>query len=125
MIYTITIDGRFPSLNEYIEANRAHKQKGNKMRKESEYIISMYIMQQLRKVHIDKPVFIRYRFFEPNKKRDLDNISGYFHKVFQDSLVYNNVIHNDSWQYITGFQDIFDVDNKHPRIEVEIIEQGA
>lgn len=123
MKYKITVDGRFPSLNEYVEANRTHKHKGNKMRRESEQLISMYVMQQLRNVHIDNPIFIIYHFYEPNKKRDLDNISGYFHKVFQDALVYNNVIFNDNWHYITGFQDFFDIDNKHPRIEVEIIEQ--
>ena len=122
--YTVTIPGRFPSMNEFIEANRTHKQKGNKMKKDDQNTICLYLMQQHRKLHLDKPVKLFYSFYEPNKKRDLDNISGYFHKVFQDALVHCGIIHNDSWHYITGFSDEFYVDNKNPRIEVIIQEVG-
>lgn len=120
--YKVTIPGRFPSLNEFIEANRTHKQKGNNMKQKSQHEISLCIMHQLHRVNIDKPIKIKYTFYEPNKKRDLDNISGYFHKVFQDALVGCRVIHNDSWHYIVGFSDEFFVDNKAPRIEVELKE---
>ena len=123
--YKITIPEKFPSLNEFIEANRTGKKrwnKGNQMKQRDQDLIAAYILQQLHKVHIDKPVFINYKFYEPNKKRDLDNISGYFHKVFQDALVAVGVVHNDSWHYIVGFSDEFYVDNKNPRIEVIISE---
>lgn len=123
MEYKVTIPGRFRSMNEFIDANRIHKQKGNNMKKGDQNTICFYLMQQHRKLHIDKPVKLIYTFYEPNKKRDLDNISGYFHKVFQDALVHCGIIHNDSWQYITGFSDDFKVDNKNPRIEV-IIQEG-
>ena len=123
--YRITIPGRYPSLNEFIEANRTHKQKGNKMKQKSQHDISCCIMEQLHRLHIEKPIRIRYRFFEPNKKRDLDNISGYFHKVFQDSLVNCRIIHNDNWYCIVGFSDEFFVDSKFPRIEVELQEVGG
>lgn len=125
--HTVIIDGRFPSMNEFIEANRIGKgrwNKGNKMKQECQDIISSYISTQLHKVHIDNPVYIKYIFYEPNKKRDLDNISGFFHKVFQDALVHCGVIHNDNWYYIIGFSDEFFVDNKTPRIEVKIIEKN-
>jgi Holliday junction resolvase RusA-like endonuclease len=123
MEYKITIIGRFPSLNEYIEANRIHRQKGNKMKRQSQREIAWQLLAQLKKTHIDKPVTLEYTFYEPNKKRDLDNVSGYFHKVFQDALVECKVIHNDSWHYITGFSDKFYVDNKNPRIEIIIKEK--
>ena len=126
--YKIIIDGRYPSMNQFIEANRIGKgrwNKGNRMKQECQNKISYYISTQLRKVHIDKPVYIKYRFFEPNKKRDLDNISGFFHKVFQDALVHCGVIKNDSWHYIIGFSDEFFIDNKCPRIEIEIIEKES
>ena len=122
--YKVIIPGRFPSLNEFVEANRIHKQKGNKMKQESQNLISLYLMQQHRKLHIDRPVTLHYSYYEPNKKRDLDNISGYFHKVFQDALVNYGILHNDSWYYITGFTDDFFIDNKNPRIEVIIQEVG-
>jgi len=120
--YKVIIPGRFPSLNEYIEANRIHKQKGNRMKQQSQEEISWHLLSQLRKTHIDKPVEIEYTFYEPNKKRDLDNVSGYFHKVFQDALVKCKILHNDSWYYITGFSDKFFVDNKNPRIEIVLKE---
>lgn len=63
-------------------------------------------------------VFIEYNFFEPNTKRDKDNISGYFHKVFQDALVQAGIIKNDGWKCIRGFTDYFEVDRGNPRIEV-------
>ena len=122
----MTIEGEFASLNEFIDANRRSKgrwNKGNQMKQRDQNIISCYIKSQLKKVHIDVPVFLKYKYYCKNRKRDLDNISGYFHKVFQDALVHCGVIHNDSWQYIVGFSDEFFVDNKKPRIEVEIIEK--
>lgn len=124
MEYKVIIEGRFPSLNDFIDANRTHKQKGNKMKQQSQDDISWQLLQQHRKLHIDKPIKLHYTFYEPNKKRDLDNVSGYFHKVFQDALVHCGIIHNDSWHYIVGFSDTFLVDNKQPRVEVTIQEVG-
>ena len=120
--YKVIIEGRFPSMNEFIEANRTHKQKGNKMKQTSQNQISWELMNQHKNLHIDKPIRLNYSFYEPNKKRDLDNISGFFHKVFQDALVHCGIIHNDSWHYIVGFSDEFFVDNKNPRIEIVIEE---
>ena len=71
---------------------------------------------------IDRPVFIYYRFYEKNKRRDLDNISGFAHKVIQDALVKNGILENDGWANITGFDDSFFIDNEHPRIELTIHE---
>ena len=125
MTYNITIEGKFPSMNEFIDANRRSKgrfNKGNAMKQQSQNEISWQILKQHRKLHIDKPVKLIYSYYEPNQKRDLDNISGYFHKVFQDALVNCGVIHNDNWHYIVGFTDEFYIDNKHPRIEIKIVE---
>ena len=67
-------------------------------------------------------IFIEYNFFEPNSKRDKDNISGYFHKVFQDALVQAGCIPNDGWKEIRGMTDYFEIDKRNPRIEVVIEE---
>ena len=123
--YHLTIEGDFPSLNDFIDANRRSKgrwNKGNQMKQRDQNIIVCYIKQQMRKIHIDCPVYLKYTYYCRNRKRDLDNISGYFHKVFQDALVHCGVLQNDSWKYIVGFSDDFFVDNKNPRIEVEIVE---
>lgn len=90
--------------------------------KDENRIIAEVLTQFKWRIRIEKPAYIAYRFYEPNKKRDLDNISGYFHKVFQDALVKCGVLANDGWCYITGFSDEFYCDNKNPRIEIEIRE---
>lgn len=127
MEYKVVVDGEFASLNEFIYANRTGKgrwNKGNTMKQHDQNIIASYILEQLHKVHIDKPVNLHYTYYCKNKKKDKDNISGYFHKIFQDALVHCRIIHNDSWHYIVGFSDEFFVDNKNPRIEVIIQEVG-
>ena len=62
-----------------------------------------------------------YRFFEPNARRDLDNIAGYAHKVFQDALVKNDILENDGQRQVIGFFDFFGIDKKNPRVEVWIV----
>lgn len=126
-----TIDGRLPNLNDYLKAERqtirhrgSFTTKGNDMKQENEQYVTMFIRRDLKGVKTDKKVFLIYKYFEPNKKRDLDNISAFAHKVIQDALVRNGTIQNDGWANIVGFQDFFYVDAKHPRIEVEIIEGG-
>lgn len=121
----VIINGCFPSLNDYIDANRTGKgrwNKGNAMKQRDQDRIIWELRRQLKGVRIVAPVFLRYKYFEKNRRRDLDNISGYFHKVFQDALVESHILPNDNWHYIVGFSDDFHVDGKAPRIEVEIIE---
>ena len=65
---------------------------------------------------------MHYHFWEPNTKRDIDNISSFAMKVIQDALVKCRVLDNDGWKNIRGFECEFDVDNKHPRIDVVIEE---
>lgn len=120
--YKCTIWGRFPSLNEYIDASRIHKAKANNMKKEAEDRIILGLYTWLKGVQFDKPIQINYTFYEANKKRDLDNVSGFFHKVFQDALVRAGFIKNDNWNYIVGFSDKFFVDKAVPRVDIEIVE---
>lgn len=117
----IVIPGVFPGLNQFVDANRVSRgrwNKGNSMKQRDQATIRSYLPRW----KTEKKVYIKYTFYEPNKKRDMDNISGYFHKVFQDSLVEARVIPNDGWKYIKGFEDSFFVDKGYPRVEVEIIE---
>lgn len=125
MIYKIVIPGKFATLNEFIDANRRGKgswNKGNEMKQKDQTALSYQIRKQMKKAKVVPPVYIKYHFHEENKRRDMDNVSGYFHKIFQDALVQSGVIANDNWKYICGFSDTFSVDTKDKRIEVEIID---
>lgn len=119
---TLVIHGRLPGLNELIDAERTHRQRGAALKKKAEAIIRTYIREQLRGYHPKTPVTLYYYFYEPNRKRDKDNIAAFAHKVIQDSLVKEGVIGNDGWDYVKEFYDRFAVDPKFPRIEVEIVE---
>lgn len=119
---TLIIQGRLPGLNELIAMERTHRQAGAALKKQAEQLIRFHIRDQLKGYHPKTPVTLYYYFYEPNKRRDLDNIAGFAHKVIQDSLVKEGVLANDGWEDIKGFYDQFHVDNKFPRVEVEIVE---
>ena len=129
MEYHFTVPGTLPGLNDYLKAERKFTRRGgtahsvgNDMKQEHQMIICNAIRQKLKRLKIQRPVHISYRFYEPNRRRDLDNIAGVAHKFIQDSLVCCGVLENDGWDQITGFSDAFFVDRHNPRIEVTIQE---
>jgi Holliday junction resolvase RusA-like endonuclease len=124
MDYKFIIMGRLDSLNEYTEANRTNPYKGGKMKKDNENTVIWSIRQHLNNLHIDKPVIIHYCFYEPNKRRDKDNILSAAMKFIQDSLVKCKVLKNDGWNEIENFTHDFKVDKNNPRIEVILEEVG-
>lgn len=128
MEYHFTVKGTLPGLNDYLKAERSFSKKhscGNDMKQQYQMVISNAIRTQLKRLEIKNPVRIEYRFYEPNRKRDLDNIAGVAHKFIQDALVKCKVLENDGWNNITGFSDHFYIDRQNPRIDVTIIEVGG
>lgn len=122
MEHKLKITGRLDALNEYTAANRTNPYKGGRMKQNNEDLIIWSIRQQLRGLHIDNPVLIYYRFFEPNAKRDNDNILSCAAKFVQDSLVKTKVLQNDNQKCIPKFYFDTFVDKNNPRIEVLITE---
>lgn len=122
MQHLLIIRGRLDNMNDYTNACRTNQYKGAKLKQKNEQVVIQAILEQFGRLRINKPVVVRYRWYEPNKRRDLDNISSFGRKVIQDALVQTKILQDDGWNYITGFQDAFYVDKEHPRIEVEIEE---
>ena len=118
--YKLVIPTRFPSYNEYTYANRTNCFVGNKMKCDAQKLVRYEIRSQLKGIHIDVPVMMSYHYFEPNRKRDLDNISNFATKIIQDALVKEGIIDDDSQRYICQFSAVVSVDQKNPRIEVTI-----
>lgn len=118
----LTIWGTLPGLNEFIDANRRNYHAGAKLKKEAQFLVVMAARKSLKRWRPEGPVYMTYRWFEPNKKRDMDNIAAGGRKIIQDALVEAGVLKNDGWNDIAGFRDEFYVDKKEPRIEVEIEE---
>ena len=122
MTYYLTILGRLDGLNDYTAANRNNPYSGGRMKRSNEDLIIWSIRQQLRGIHISKPVIIHYKFYEKDRRRDKDNILSCAMKFIQDSLVKCHVINNDGWNEIENFTHEFYVDKGHQRIEVTLEE---
>lgn len=121
--YTLTIPGRLPGLNEYINENRSHAQKGARMKKKHQEAVMWYILRDLGRKPIEHPVYLKFLWYEQDKRRDLDNVSSYGRKIIQDALVKSGKLYDDGWGYVVGYADKFRVDKDNPRIVVQIIEQ--
>lgn len=130
MTYKFTIKGTLANLNDYLKAERSSFSRGGKLNTKGNILkhnTQDYIITQIRRdlsgIHIYKPVKLHYRFYEPNRKRDLDNVMSFAMKVTQDSLVVSKVLDNDGWNNIYGISAEFFVDAQKPRIEVYLIEK--
>lgn len=119
MKHTLTIEGQLVNLNDYTSACRTNRYIGAAMKERMEKKITTHILEQLDGVHIHEPVRLSFRWYEPNRKRDLDNIC-FAKKFILDALVKNNVIVNDGWRWVKGFTDDFFLDREFPRVEVDI-----
>ena len=120
MQHILIIHGRLDNLNDYITACRSNPHQGAKLKAKNEQKVLAEIYEQLGSLRITRPVRMIYRWYEKDRRRDLDNVSSFGRKVIQDALVDTGVIKNDGWKEIAGFSDEFYVDKKNPRIEVEI-----
>lgn len=121
-LYTFTVGARLPGLNEYTSACRTHPKKGARMKKDAQQIVELFIRHQLRGLKISRPVKLHYRFYEKDRRRDMDNVSSFAKKVTQDALVSCGVLENDGWKNVKGSSEEFDVDKLSPRIEIVIEE---
>ena len=122
MEYLLTIPGKLNNLNDYIAAERSNRYRGAKMKADNGNAVSLAVMQCMKGVRIRRPVFMEYTWVEPDRRRDLDNISSFGRKVIQDALVEAGVLEDDGWKHVAGFSDRFLVDKENPRIEVLIRE---
>ena len=101
-----TIRGTLPNLNDYITAERTSRYQAAAMKKQCESIV-MHAARSLGKWQPEGAVYMVYHWYEPNRRRDLDNISSFGRKVIQDALVKAHILRNDGWKEIVGFEDRF------------------
>ena len=118
----IVLPSSLPGLNEYITALDKNRYTGAALKKEAQSRVEWCAKVQLRRFRPAGQVYMRYTWFERNRRRDKDNISSFGRKVIQDGLVKAGILRNDGWAQIEGFSDEFRVDPKRPRVEVEIEE---
>lgn len=114
----ITIPGRLAGLNEFIAATNHNKMKGAALKKaEQERCQWAMVEAKRKKVYFDTCT-VKITWYEPNTRRDMDNISGFGRKVIFDALQTMGILKNDGWKQIKSITEYWAVDKKNPRIEV-------
>lgn len=113
----IEIPGRLPGTNEIIDAAKNNKYKYSRMKSEWTHTIAWLA----KKLPAYNRVDITITWYEPNEKRDPDNIMG-GQKFILDGLVTAGVIQGDTQRYINSIKHLWGVDRENPRVEVQIEE---
>lgn len=121
MICTLTILGRLPGENEIIDAARGNKYKAAGLKKEYTEMVAWQAKSA--KIPSFKKIDVTFTWYEPNRKRDKDNIMAGQKFIF-DGLVTARIISNDGWNQVGDVMHKFRVDQVNPRVEVEIKEIG-
>jgi len=118
------IPGKLPGLNEMIKAAKMGKGKyqpyNDLKRSYSDAIIYL-----AKKLPPHDTVAITIKWYEPDSRRDIDNIAAGGTKFILDALVNAGTIKDDSQTYVKSISHEFFVDRENARVEVEIQEIGA
>lgn len=121
------IYGRLDSLNDYVLACRSMRYAGAAMKKRNEKKINQAIIQALETKQIKRvckyPCTLKIAWYEPNKRRDIDNIV-FATKFILDALVSEGILDNDNQKHVSVLEHSINIDNLNPRIEVEILERN-
>lgn len=119
MIAKLTIPGKFPSLNDYVSAERANRGYAAAMKRRETKRVSREAEGM---PAFENPVVVSFKWVEPNQRRDIDNVA-FAHKFILDGLVDAGVLKGDSRKYVVGLQDDFtEFDPDNPRVELIIYE---
>ena len=114
-----TIKGELTDLNTFIRATRTNKYASASIKKD-ETTRCAWEIKRAKLAPPTLPVFIVYRWYCKNRRKDQDNVSSMGRKFINDAMVEVGLIPNDGWNEISGWRDEFFIDSKNPRIEVII-----
>ena len=117
----LIIPGTMPGLNEMIDEARIHRMRSAEQKK----LYTELVMWYAKKAKIPKMerVSLNITWYEPNRRRDPDNVAGGGTKFILDGMVLAGVLDNDGWKQVKGIKHDFEVDRGRPRVEIEIMEE--
>lgn len=105
---------QYTTLNKYIAAERSHRQKAAKIKRDETFATKMML---LGKAKLKTPCGIRFTWHIKNRRTDPDNIA-FAKKFILDGMVAANLIPNDTMKHITHFEDKFII-SKWVGVEIE------
>lgn len=121
-----TVQGRLPSLNDYIDACRSHWSNGARFKQQIEEGIMWDIKAAKGRGLLQSatgPVHISFEWHESDQRRDLDNIYS-AKKYILDAMQRAGIIVNDNRRYVKGLTDTI-VDDTRDFVRVTIQPAGA
>lgn len=110
-------------MNDYVNECRSNPYGANSLKKRNQKQVYLAILEADRREKLHRiykyPVRLKITWYEPNKRRDVDNIT-FAVKFILDELVKERILQNDSQKYVCEIWNSVRVDKLNPRIEVEI-----
>lgn len=114
MYQRLFIPQRMAGLNDLIGAINRNRFLGNQLKQNETNLVALYAK---RLKPCTSPVSIDFKYYEPNAKRDPDNIVA-AKKFILDGLVVAGILPNDTQKWILGFRDTWAVSDT---VGVEIL----
>lgn len=102
------IPQRLAGLNDLVGAINRNRFLGNQLKQRETNLVALYAKRLKPCTH---PVVIDFEYYEPNAKRDPDNIAA-AKKFILDGLVVAGILPNDTQKWILGFSDRWYVSSK-------------
>lgn len=114
MRYVFEIPGVLPTLNEYMNCERANRFAAAKLKKS--------VQARIRECLVRAPEFkgavtVEISWYRPDMRSDKDNVA-FAKKFILDALQEAGVIRKDSWKLCTPYDVGFMVNKQHPRTVV-------
>ncbi|MEY8461002.1 hypothetical protein AALA69_07735 [Eggerthellaceae bacterium 24-137] len=122
MIATLVIDGLFKGMNDWRDAIQRSPHAGNDMARAAKRRAECQARVQMMP-RFEKPVVVIFDWFEPNLRRDLDNVSGSARKWILDGLVAAGVLPDDGMAHVVGLQDWSHIDPLNPGVIVTLTDE--
>ena len=108
-----------PTANQYIAAERTHRQRAAAIKRNTETALVAECRKQRARPVADYPVHLNYLWLRRDKRTDKSNVI-FGQKFVEDALQTAGVLRNDGWKEIDSIVHEFAIDQKNPRLELTI-----
>lgn len=116
---TFTIPGQLPGYN---QLKGKHWTESARIKREAMEVV-MWSAKAAKVQPVHSQVIVKIQCYEPNKRRDPDNVNFGACKVILDALQQIGILTGDGRKYIHELiTPMPEVDRKNPRVEIEITE---
>lgn len=116
----IIIKGTLPSLNQIINEAKKHPMAYQDMKSENTNKCQ-WPMKELPPDFNPEQIFLNITYYVPDWRTDPDNVAA-CKKFLLDAFVEEEIIEDDTHNYVAGWKEHFRKDKDNPRIEVVIEE---